>query len=112
MPTFFEYPYKQLIPLPEIRDTKVLVLLGDSVTTDHISSTGSIPDGSYSTSWVRFHGVEKDDLNTYGSWSGNHEVMIRGTLRNIVHHSSNPATPWINRSIPIIPHPTPNFNIP
>ena len=58
-------------------------VLGDSVTTDHISPAGNIPEKSPAGRWLIEHGVKKDDFNTYGSRRGNHEVMIRGTFANI-----------------------------
>jgi aconitate hydratase len=70
-------------PVTDIHGARVLALLGDSVTTDHISPAGAIkadgPAGQYLTS----HGVERRDFNSYGSRRGNHEVMIRGTFANI-----------------------------
>jgi len=82
-PTFFDSLSKELPPLPEIKDARVLALLGDSVTTDHISPAGAIPEDSPAGRWLIAQGLGKDDFNTYGSRRGNHEVMIRGTFGNI-----------------------------
>ncbi len=67
----------------EIRGARVLALLGDSVTTDHISPAGDIPADTPAGKYLLEHGVEKKDFNSYGSRRGNHEVMIRGTFANI-----------------------------
>jgi aconitate hydratase len=82
-PTFFDGLTRQLPPLPEIRDARVLALLGDSVTTDHISPAGAIPERSPAGRWLIEQGVSVEDFNTFGSRRGNHEVMIRGTFGNI-----------------------------
>ena len=82
-PTFFDGLTKQLPPLPEIKNARVLALLGDSVTTDHISPAGAIPEGSPAGKWLIGQGVSVEDFNTFGSRRGNHEVMIRGTFGNI-----------------------------
>jgi aconitate hydratase len=82
-PTFFDGLSKKLSPLPKIKEARVLALLGDSVTTDHISPAGTIPEDSPAGKWLIAQGVGKDDFNTYGSRRGNHEVMIRGTFGNI-----------------------------
>ncbi|AQT93240.1 MULTISPECIES: aconitate hydratase AcnA [Pseudomonas] len=73
-------------PLPVIKDVKganVLALLGDSVTTDHISPAGNIKTDSPAGRYLREQGVEPRDFNSYGSRRGNHEVMMRGTFANI-----------------------------
>ena len=62
---------------------RVLALLGDSVTTDHISPAGSIPKDSPAGHYLIAQGVEPKDFNSYGARRGNHEVMVRGTLANI-----------------------------
>lgn len=67
----------------DINSAKVLVLLGDSVTTDHISPAGSIPKDGPAGKFLIQHGVEPIDFNSFGSRRGNHEVMIRGTFANI-----------------------------
>jgi aconitate hydratase len=66
-----------------IRDARVLALLGDSVTTDHISPAGSIAGWSPAARWLLEHGVEPLDFNSYGARRGHHEVMMRGTFGNI-----------------------------
>ncbi len=66
-----------------IQGARVLALLGDSVTTDHISPAGAIPPESPAADYLRSHGVERRDFNSYGSRRGNHEVMMRGTFGNI-----------------------------
>ena len=67
----------------DIRGARVLALLGDSVTTDHISPAGSIANDSPAAEYLRGLGVEQKDFNSYGSRRGNHEVMMRGTFANI-----------------------------
>ena len=83
-----EPPYFQgFSPLPEaltdIEGARVLAVLGDSVTTDHISPAGAIPSDSPAGRYLIEHGVEKLDFNSFGSRRGNHEVMARGTFGNI-----------------------------
>jgi aconitate hydratase len=70
-------------PVADITGARVLAKLGDSVTTDHISPAGSIKLDSPAGKYLREHGVERRDFNSYGSRRGNHEVMIRGTFANI-----------------------------
>ncbi|GDY28631.1 aconitate hydratase AcnA [Gandjariella thermophila] len=70
-------------PVTDISGARVLALLGDSVTTDHISPAGAIKADSPAGKYLREHGVERKDFNSYGSRRGNHEVMIRGTFANI-----------------------------
>lgn len=82
-PTFFEGLTLQPPPQPEIHKARVLALLGDSVTTDHISPAGAIPEDSPAGKWLIAQGVSKEQFNTLGSRRGNHEVMIRGTFGNI-----------------------------
>jgi aconitate hydratase len=67
----------------EIRDARVLAVLGDSVTTDHISPAGSIKKDSPAGKYLIEHGVKPADFNSYGSRRGNHEVMVRGTFANV-----------------------------
>ncbi len=66
-----------------ISGAKALAMLGDSITTDHISPAGNIPSSSPAGKWLLGHGVEKKDFNSYGARRGNHEVMMRGTFANI-----------------------------
>ncbi|MEV5497661.1 aconitate hydratase AcnA [Nonomuraea fuscirosea] len=70
-------------PVTDISGARVLVKVGDSVTTDHISPAGSIKPGTPAAEYLRGNGVEVKDFNSYGSRRGNHEVMIRGTFANI-----------------------------
>ena len=82
-PPFFEGVTLEPPPQPDLRGARVLALLGDSVTTDHISPAGSIPADSPAGKWLIAHGVEPRDFNSYGARRGNHEVMMRGTFANI-----------------------------
>jgi aconitate hydratase len=70
-------------PLREIAGARALTVLGDSVTTDHISPAGSIAAWSPAGGWLQQHGVEPIEFNSYGARRGHHEVMIRGTFANI-----------------------------
>lgn len=70
-------------PVSDIKGARVLALLGDSVTTDHISPAGPIKPGTPAAQYLDSHGVERKDYNSLGSRRGNHEVMIRGTFANI-----------------------------
>jgi len=70
-------------PVTDITGAKVLAMLGDSVTTDHISPAGAIKTDSPAGIYLTDHGVQRRDFNSYGSRRGNHEVMIRGTFANI-----------------------------
>ncbi|HWM28744.1 MAG TPA: aconitate hydratase AcnA, partial [Woeseiaceae bacterium] len=82
-PPYFEGMTLHTQPLEDIRGARVLALLGDSVTTDHISPAGSISADSPAATYLREQGVEPVDFNSYGSRRGNHEVMMRGTFANI-----------------------------
>ncbi|HUQ56155.1 aconitate hydratase AcnA [Lentzea sp.] len=82
-PPYFEGMQMEPSPVTEISGARVLALLGDSVTTDHISPAGSIKADSPAGKYLTEHGVERKDFNSYGSRRGNHEVMIRGTFANI-----------------------------
>ena len=82
-PPFFDGMGTEPEPIRDIEGARVLVMLGDSVTTDHISPAGAIrPDGPAGT-WLQEHGVQPKDFNSYGSRRGNHEVMLRGTFANV-----------------------------
>jgi aconitate hydratase len=74
---------KQPTPVTDISGARVLAVLGDSVTTDHISPAGNIKADSPAGKYLAEHGIERTDFNSYGSRRGNHEVMIRGTFANI-----------------------------
>ena len=82
-PPYFEGMTLETAALADIRGARVLALLGDSVTTDHISPAGSISADSPAAKYLREQGVEPVDFNSYGSRRGNHEVMMRGTFANI-----------------------------
>ncbi|MGE0327981.1 MAG: aconitate hydratase AcnA [Polyangiaceae bacterium] len=82
-PTFFDGLAKEPAPVADISGARVLAMLGDSVTTDHISPAGSIAENSPAGKYLKEHGVAKSDFNSYGSRRGNHEVMVRGTFANI-----------------------------
>jgi len=81
-PYFHDLPARPR-PIHDIEEARVLALLGDSVTTDHISPAGSIPLKSPAGQYLTAHGVEMKDFNSYGARRGNHEVMVRGTFANI-----------------------------
>ncbi len=83
MPPFFEGMTPEPGPLSDIKGARVLAVLGDSITTDHISPAGSIAKDSPAAKYLMAHGVEPRDFNSYGSRRGNHEVMMRGTFANI-----------------------------
>jgi aconitate hydratase len=82
-PPYFEGMEREPKPLTDIAGARVLAVLGDSVTTDHISPAGSIKVDSPAGKYLSEHGVAPKDFNSYGSRRGNHEVMIRGTFANI-----------------------------
>jgi aconitate hydratase len=82
-PTFFEGLATQPAPLQDIVNARVLALLGDSITTDHISPAGSIKKDSPAGQYLIAHGVQPADFNSYGARRGNHEVMVRGTFANV-----------------------------
>ncbi|BFH60248.1 aconitate hydratase AcnA [Paenibacillus azoreducens] len=82
-PPFFKNLGTELNDINDIKDANVLALLGDSVTTDHISPAGNISPTSPAGLYLKEHGVERKDFNSYGSRRGNHEVMMRGTFANI-----------------------------
>ncbi|WNV88752.1 aconitate hydratase [Umezawaea sp. Da 62-37] len=82
-PPYFEGMEMDPKPVTDVSGARVLALLGDSVTTDHISPAGSIKGDSPAGKYLTEHGVERKDFNSYGSRRGNHEVMIRGTFANI-----------------------------
>ncbi|MBU5355935.1 aconitate hydratase AcnA [Paenibacillus barcinonensis] len=82
-PPFFQELGDKLNDISDIRAARVMALLGDSVTTDHISPAGNIAPSSPAGVYLKEHGVERKDFNSYGSRRGNHEVMMRGTFANI-----------------------------
>jgi aconitate hydratase len=82
-PPFFDDMPAQPPGVRAVKDARVLAMLGDSVTTDHISPAGNIPAASPAGRWLIEQGVKVADFNSYGSRRGNHEVMMRGTFANI-----------------------------
>ncbi len=82
-PPFFADFTLEPPPLQDIKGARVLAVLGDSITTDHISPAGNIPPDSPAGRYLIEHGVEPKDFNTYGARRGNHEVMMRGTFANV-----------------------------
>jgi aconitate hydratase A / 2-methylisocitrate dehydratase len=82
-PPFFEKLTMETAPVRDITGARVLALLGDSITTDHISPAGSIKKDSPAGRYLIAHGVDPKDFNSYGARRGNHEVMMRGTFANI-----------------------------
>jgi aconitate hydratase len=82
-PPFFENMPRQAPPIRDIRNARVLAILGDSVTTDHISPAGSFSADSPAGKYLIANGVSPKDFNSYGARRGNHEVMMRGTFANI-----------------------------
>jgi aconitate hydratase len=82
-PPYFQDMPAEPTPVTDIEGARVLALLGDSVTTDHISPAGAIKPDSPAGRYLQEHGVERKDFNSYGARRGNHEVMMRGTFANI-----------------------------
>ncbi|MCX6419613.1 MAG: aconitate hydratase AcnA [Actinobacteria bacterium] len=82
-PPYFDGMPRNPKPVTDISGARVLAILGDSVTTDHISPAGNIKADSPAGKYLAAHGVDRRDFNSYGSRRGNHEVMIRGTFANI-----------------------------
>jgi aconitate hydratase len=82
-PPYFDGMSPEPQPVVDISGARVLALLGDSVTTDHISPAGAIKPGTPAAQYLDEHGIDHKDYNSFGSRRGNHEVMIRGTFANI-----------------------------
>jgi aconitate hydratase len=82
-PPYFDGMTMQPPGIRPVRGARALAMLGDSITTDHISPAGNIPAASPAGKWLIAHGVERRDFNSYGARRGNHEVMMRGTFANI-----------------------------
>ncbi|MEQ8516281.1 MAG: aconitase family protein, partial [Chromatocurvus sp.] len=82
-PPYFEGMPREPEPVADISGARVLALLGDSVTTDHISPAGSFSADSPAGKYLSEHGISRTDFNSYGSRRGNHEVMMRGTFANV-----------------------------
>jgi aconitate hydratase len=83
LPPYFDGMPREPQPVQDIHGARVLVRLGDSVTTDHISPAGAIRPDSPAGRYLTEHGIERKDFNSYGSRRGNHEVMVRGTFANV-----------------------------
>jgi aconitate hydratase len=93
LPPYFEGMTRQPAPVRDVRGARVLALLGDSITTDHISPAGSIATESPAELYLLSHHVAKKDFNSYGARRGNHEVMLRGTLANVrLRNETAPGT--------------------
>jgi aconitate hydratase len=82
-PPYFDGMQREPSPVTDVAGARVLAMVGDSVTTDHISPAGAIKKDSPAGAYLAEHGVDQRDFNSYGSRRGNHEVMIRGTFANI-----------------------------
>jgi len=83
LPPYFDGMPREPEPVGDIEGARCLVMIGDSVTTDHISPAGAIRPDSPAGKYLVDHGVERKDFNSYGARRGNHEVMIRGTFANV-----------------------------
>jgi len=83
LPPYFDHMVDPETPVQDLRGMRVLALLGDSITTDHISPAGSIGKDTPAGRYLIAQGVQPKDFNSYGSRRGNHEVMVRGTLANV-----------------------------
>jgi aconitate hydratase len=82
-PPYFDEMPRNPVPVEDIAGARCLVLLGDSVTTDHVSPAGAIGPDSPAGKYLLEHGIQRKDFNSYGSRRGNHEVMVRGTFANV-----------------------------
>ena len=82
-PPYFDRMPEEPAALSDIKNARVLAMLGDSVTTDHISPAGNIAKTSPAARYLMEHGIEAKDFNSYGARRGNHEVMVRGTFANV-----------------------------
>ncbi|HET9801701.1 MAG TPA: aconitate hydratase AcnA, partial [Candidatus Acidoferrum sp.] len=97
LPPYFENMSKSAAPLADLKGARVLAVLGDSITTDHISPAGSIAVDSPAGKYLIASGVKPHDFNSYGARRGNHEVMMRGTFANIRlknHLAPGTEGPW------------------
>ena len=93
LPSFFQGLSKIPNPISPIEGAKVLLKLGDSITTDHISPAGSFPADGPAGIWLQNRGVQKSDFNSFGSRRGNHEIMMRGTFANVrIRNQMAPGT--------------------
>jgi aconitate hydratase len=98
---FFDALPTKPAPLKDLHGARVLAVLGDSVTTDHISPAGSIPAKSPAGQYLIAHGVDQKDFNSYGARRGNHEVMMRGTFANI--RLKNLLAPGTEGGVTVLP---------
>ena len=93
LPTFFSGLSAEPEPITSIDDAKVLLKLGDSITTDHISPAGAFPADGPAGTWLIERGIQQTDFNSFGSRRGNHEVMMRGTFANVrIRNQMAPGT--------------------
>ena len=93
LPTFFSGLSPQPQPITSIENARVLLKLGDSITTDHISPAGSFPADGPAGKWLIERGIQKGDFNSFGSRRGNHEIMMRGTFANVrIRNQMAPGT--------------------
>ena len=93
LPSFFQGIQPEPSPIEPIEDARVLVMVGDSVTTDHISPAGAFPSSGPAGQYLVGKGVQSSDFNSFGSRRGNHEVMVRGTFANIrMRNQTAPGT--------------------
>ena len=93
LPSFFQDLSPEADPIQPIHSAKVLLKLGDSITTDHISPAGSFPADGPAGRWLTERGVEQGDFNSFGSRRGNHEIMMRGTFANVrIRNQMAPGT--------------------
>ena len=93
LPSFFQGLSPEAQPIEPISGAKVLLKLGDSITTDHISPAGAFPEDGPAGTWLTERGVQKGDFNSFGSRRGNHEIMMRGTFANVrVRNEMAPGT--------------------
>ena len=93
LPSFFQDLSPEAEPIQPIDSAKVLLKLGDSITTDHISPAGAFPAEGPAGRWLTERGVEQRDFNSFGSRRGNHEIMMRGTFANVrIRNQMAPGT--------------------
>jgi len=93
LPTFFSGLSAEPQPITSIENARVLLKLGDSITTDHISPAGSFPEDGPAGKWLVERGIPKGDFNSFGSRRGNHEIMMRGTFANVrIRNQMAPGT--------------------
>ena len=93
LPSFFQDLSPEADPIQPIHSAKVLLKLGDSITTDHISPAGAFPAEGPAGRWLTERGVQQGDFNSFGSRRGNHEIMMRGTFANVrIRNQMAPGT--------------------